>query len=233
MTKKNKSKNKLKKIKEKDKEIETYQKTRKNKYVGKRKEEADIAQTSMLKNKEKKESHFQKFYGKNKEGSTETSVLEKIEGKSLDKWIKDKKGKEKNKEEMINQFAEIAKELTKKGVTHRDISPKNMIVKEKGEKPFIKLIDFEKARKTSKENFKTEKNMKREMEKLTDTLTATLMKMPQTKYEKIAKTEEKYIPESKMELKKKIEEKREEVKEELFEAYEKKIEKMHEKRKTK
>lgn len=94
------------------------------------------------------EEKFQNIYGYRKE----KVGLENVEGKTLKEAVKDKemeKALKENKEELANQMADILAEMTKKGVSHNDITLNNLIVQKKEGKPKLKVIDFDMAKKTS------------------------------------------------------------------------------------
>jgi len=112
-------------------------------YEKERKGEEIIPQAAML-----GEEKVQNIYG-HKDGKI---GLENIEGKTLKDAAKDKELKEKlreNKEEIADQMAEILSEMTKRGVSHNDLTLNNLIVQKKEGKPKIKIIDFGMAQKTS------------------------------------------------------------------------------------
>jgi|GEM_PF-4005830 len=206
-------------------------------------EEAEVAQAAMLKEKKGKDSHFQQFYGKDEK--EKKKLLERVEGKGLDKILEEGKRKKwlrEHKEELIEQTAEIAKELTKKGTIHGDIKPKNIVVKDKEGKPFLKLIDFEFAETTAadrkgkewKDYYTREEKIKKQLDDLVSLTTHAVSDTPFKKKHPKSKTSEKegqISPELKTNPAH-FEELKGRIREEVYDAYERKIDKMHGKRKS-
>lgn len=205
---------------------ETYKKKEKFPSIGNR-----IAQASSLQGKE---SHFQKIYGR--EGRKAT--LEEVEGESLKEIINDpekRKWLKEHKEELIDEAAETAKELLKRGIIHSDINSGNIIIQKKKGKPKIKLIDFELSKLTSDERIKEREERQmtldigRDLNGFVSSITETLHGLNEPEYFRTISGEE--TPKELQGKREDILETQREVKEKIYEKFKEKTSKMHDKRK--
>ncbi|GEM_PF-4698123 len=171
-------------------------------------EEAIKAEATMLKTEKGEKSHFVQIRGAEKseyEGYKKIKEEEIEKGKELGRYIERERKEwlKKHEEELIEQSAEIIKEMMKRGVEHRDLRGTNILVervegKEKS-KPFLKVVDFDKASLTSKEGEglkerETEKGKYRpdkEVEKISSAIGRSLVTNKSEEEKKIKKIRDK------------------------------------------
>ncbi len=136
----------------------------------------------MLNLEKGEKSHFVQIKGKlPQEKRKKERIVEewipKAEGLGRHMDPKKKEWLRKHEKEVIDQSAEILKELIKKGVEHMDIAHENLLV-EQGKKgnPHLTLIDFGLSRVTRKGLEKTRmmKPHTRDIKQMTETITRSL-----------------------------------------------------------